>query len=587
MANDVGQAIGGFERALAACREALSDDPRLVETVFNGTEEWSNLLTYKLVPHLAGEGCLVVAVAGGTNTGKSTVFNTILGRHVSPIVTTAAATCHPVIAANVRRGQECLDGRLVPEFECVPLADPGEVTRHDTSEDTLFVAEDASLPDDLVLMDTPDIDSIDTGNWDQADCIRAAGDVIVAVVTGEKYKDERVVRFFREALASGRVIVPLINKADPRNDYSVARRQLTEFCSDVGVEGPCFVMAHDFEIGEKLDQAIPGVDGSVDLRIHLRAYDVAAIKAAVYRETVRHFAQRVQEFLDRSGEIAARLSETVNSVETTGRSLSEQYDPAPGEEVGGLFHEYVQSRRGTVRRVIGSASAAVARGASALGGRLIGAFKKRARLDAAEPVDAQALDDQHRQAIERITRDLVTDCIQSGRDLREPAADLFRRGLEGLDVDAAVAAVINDTLTDNTISDEFREHAVNMLNAWWADNTGKRRVLEGLDAILAVVPAAIAAPIAIHTAGVGASEAAVIVGPIAEQFVARVVEYQFGDAMFDFLSPWRREQREKLEAALMRHVTGPTLDSMRAALEAFEGESMTELKRCHAQCLIA
>lgn len=252
-----------------------------------------------------------------------------------------------------------------------------------------------------------------------------------------------------------------------------------------------------------------------------------------------------------------------------------------------MFHEYVQSRRGAVRRAIGSASAAVARGASALGGRVLAALKKRARLDTAEAVDAEALDEQHRQMIERIARDLVTHYIQAGRGLRDPAGHLLNSGLERLDVDAAVAAVIKDTVTANTISDAFREHAVAMLDAWWADNKGKRRVLEALDAILAVVPAAIAAPIAIHTAGVGASEAAVLIGPIAEQFVARVVEYQFGDAMFDFLSPWRREQQEKLEKALLRHVTGPCLEPMRTALDAFEGESMSELRKCHAECLNA
>ena len=34
---------------------------------------WENLFMGKLVPHLENEGCLVVAVAGGTNTGKSTI----------------------------------------------------------------------------------------------------------------------------------------------------------------------------------------------------------------------------------------------------------------------------------------------------------------------------------------------------------------------------------------------------------------------------------------------------------------------------------------------------------------------------------
>ena len=42
-----------------------------------------------------------------------------------------------------------------------------------------------------------------------------------------------------------------------------------------------------------------------------------------------------------------------------------EYDPAPGREVGGLFHEFVQSKRGPVRRAIGNTSAAVLPGLAA------------------------------------------------------------------------------------------------------------------------------------------------------------------------------------------------------------------------------
>ena len=85
-------------------------------------------------------------------------------------------------------------------------------------------------------MDTPDVDSIDKRNWEVADHIRAAGDVLVAVVTGEKYKDDRVIQYFKEAAASGRMLIPVMNKANPADDFDVARKQLKEFCNDVGIE---------------------------------------------------------------------------------------------------------------------------------------------------------------------------------------------------------------------------------------------------------------------------------------------------------------------------------------------------------------
>ena len=66
MENVVGKALAEFEAALGDLREALGPYAGLQSLVFDGTQEGSDLLTYKLVPHFAGEGCLVAAVAGST-----------------------------------------------------------------------------------------------------------------------------------------------------------------------------------------------------------------------------------------------------------------------------------------------------------------------------------------------------------------------------------------------------------------------------------------------------------------------------------------------------------------------------------------
>ncbi|HRI89418.1 MAG TPA: 50S ribosome-binding GTPase, partial [Candidatus Hydrogenedentes bacterium] len=234
----LGAVLVQFDAALKRLREALSSDALVQEAVFAGAEEWSNLLSYKLVPHLAGDGCLIVAVAGGTNTGKSTVFNLLLGHIVSPIMATAAATARPVIAANPLRAAQCLDGKLVPEFQPQPLRDARAVVERTSAANALYVATHDTLPDRIVLLDTPDVDSIEREHWGVADAIRAAGDVLIAVLTGEKYKDDRVVSFFRQALASGRVIVPVMNKANPEKNFEIARNQIAEFRELVGCDAP-------------------------------------------------------------------------------------------------------------------------------------------------------------------------------------------------------------------------------------------------------------------------------------------------------------------------------------------------------------
>jgi hypothetical protein len=586
MNGELGQALEGFQSALDRFRDELGSDPAVADAVFSATDEWRDLLRYKLVPHLSGEGCLIAAVAGGTNTGKSTVFNLLLRERVSPIVATAAATRRPVIAGNRIRAAQCLESKLVPEFDPRLLENPDDVVGGESPDDALFVVETDRLPDRLVLLDTPDVDSIDTDHWAVAEHIRAAGDVLVAVVTGEKYKDERVVAFFRRARESGRVVVPVMNKSNPADDFAVARRQLEEFRSDVDIDAPGFAVAHDFNLNADVSAPIRSLDGDTDLFDYLGSLDVPAIKRRVYRGTVERFAHQTGDFLNHAETVAQGLRAVAHDFEARAKNAARSYDPAPGTEVSGLFHEYIQEKRGPVRRVIGSTSKEIFRGARYVARSIRQALQKRADLDTVQqpPTDAEIRAD-HVRAIDQIARALATSYIESSRNASEPAGHLLEAAVAELDADAAVAAVVGDTVRSESISGEFRQHAHRMLDEWWRDHTGKRRVLEGLDTLLALTPAAIAVPISLYTAGVGVSETVVVAGPFVEQFLARVIELQFGDAMFDFLSPWKHEQQQALEDALRAHVTDPCLAGLRECLAPFESESFAEMRKWQAVCL--
>lgn len=576
--SSLGAALCGFEEALRGLRAGLSSAPALEQAAFEGSSDWVSLLTHKLVPHMAGEGCLIAAVTGGTNTGKSTIFNLLLGSAVSPAVPTAAATARPVIAANEKRSSQCLEGMLVPEFEPRRLARAADAIARNASPNVLYVARVDSLPDRLVILDTPDVDSIERSHWFVAEHIRAAGDVLIAVLTPEKYKDDRVVEFFRHGRASGRLVVPVMNKANPADGFDAARRQLAEFRDLVACEGPAFLVPHDFQVSERLDRPIESLDGDGTLLEYLESLDVPVIKERVYRATIAHFAECSGQFLDHVESIADVLRSVDREFVGRAGIMAAEYDPAPGAAVGGLFHEYVQARRSRAIRWIGAGSKAVARGVTAAGRAIAGALRRRANLEApAERGSEAELHAAHARAIERIARDLAKGYIESARNLREPAGALVDTPVRRLDVDRAVQRVVADTLRSDNISEEFREHAQRMLDTWWNDHKGKRRVLEALDGILALTPAAIAVPISMHTAGVGVDVAIAVGGPVVEQFFARVIEYQFGDAMFDFLSPWRAEQQRALREALLRHVTAPALAELRRFTEVFDGEAMKAL----------
>jgi len=333
---------------------------------------------------------------------------------------------------------------------------------------------------------------------------------------------------------------------------------------------------------------VRALDEGPDLMTYLLGLDVHAVKARVFESSVRHLCTRVESFLDDVGKVADVLRSVREEYVERCERASERYDPAPGAAVGGLFHEFVQARRGPFRRAIGKASATIARGSVAISRTITRAVFRRATLESSDLAPSnEEISAAHRQAIEQITRELAAGYIQSSGNLREPAAHLLQTGADRLEPDDAVKNVVKEVLRSESISEEFRRHAQRTIETWWNDHKGRRRALEALDTLLAVMPAAIAAPMSIYMGGVGVPEAMVVAGPLVEQFVARVIEYQFGDAMFDFLSPWREEQQQHLADALLGKLAAPMLADLEAMLDILDGEGVEELRKGRELCLKA
>src|SRR3990172_4950383 len=96
-------------------------------------QEWFELLHRKLLPQLELPPLLVVAIVGGTNIGKSVIFNHLAGEVASASSPLAAGTKHPVCLAPPDLADPALLRRLFEPFElhawCSPddpLADTAE-----------------------------------------------------------------------------------------------------------------------------------------------------------------------------------------------------------------------------------------------------------------------------------------------------------------------------------------------------------------------------------------------------------------------------------------------------------------------------
>jgi len=140
----------------------------------------------------------VVALAGATGSGKSTLFNALAGRELS-----AAGVRRPMTSAPVA----CVWGR---EPGAEGLLDRLGVTargRHARPGDGQL--------DGLVLLDLPDHDSAAKGHRDQADRLLGLVDVVVWVLDPEKYADAALhERYLRPLAGHADVTLVALNQVD-------------------------------------------------------------------------------------------------------------------------------------------------------------------------------------------------------------------------------------------------------------------------------------------------------------------------------------------------------------------------------------
>ena len=145
----------------------------------------------------------VVALAGGTGSGKSSLFNRMAGADFSTVGVTRPVT---------RDAHACIwdapgSGALL---DWLGVAARYRYAR--TSE--LDRAEDDDLAG-LVLLDLPDHDSVMSHSGDRADRLVAMADVIVWVLDPQKYADAAVHRrFLVPMVGHAEVLVIVLNQAD-------------------------------------------------------------------------------------------------------------------------------------------------------------------------------------------------------------------------------------------------------------------------------------------------------------------------------------------------------------------------------------
>ncbi|KQX79686.1 MULTISPECIES: YfjP family GTPase [Streptomyces] len=143
----------------------------------------------------------VVAIAGATGSGKSTLFNALAGVQISETGLRRPTTSAPIACSWTDGAAGLLDR----------LAIPGRLRRRPVQGGTDV---DEALQG-LVLVDLPDHDSAATGHRDQVDRVLALVDAVIWVVDPEKYADAALhERYLRPLSGHAEITFVVLNQID-------------------------------------------------------------------------------------------------------------------------------------------------------------------------------------------------------------------------------------------------------------------------------------------------------------------------------------------------------------------------------------
>ena len=163
---------------------------------------WSKIVDGKLLARLSPDFPIMATICGGGSSGKSSLFNALAGERISPVG--GRAGLNRRILASVHRkifNQPNILSVLFEPFGCLPgpLKDTQDLT---VSGNPLYVLSDA-VPQNLVLMDTPDFDTGAKGTYINREITLKAlesSDILIYVFTNSNYNNRENTDFISEML---------------------------------------------------------------------------------------------------------------------------------------------------------------------------------------------------------------------------------------------------------------------------------------------------------------------------------------------------------------------------------------------------
>jgi Dynamin family len=187
-------------KILRRCIPGIQDRLRLGRN--KDIAAWTQIVDGKLLTRLSPDFPIMATICGGGSSGKSSLFNSMVGEHLSPVGGSAGLN-RRVLASMHRKIFERSNilSALFEPFGSLP--DPLKDTKDLTvSGHPLYVLSDA-VPQNLVLMDTPDFDTGAKGTYINRDITLKAlesSDILIYVFTNANYNNRENTDFISEML---------------------------------------------------------------------------------------------------------------------------------------------------------------------------------------------------------------------------------------------------------------------------------------------------------------------------------------------------------------------------------------------------
>lgn len=159
----------------------------------------------------------ILAILGGTGTGKSTLLNRLLGKDFSAASVRRTHTAGPI--AILGGGQTLPDNWLGMDQHPI---DNSQLPARGEPNFLTVVSSDSELLHRLTLIDTPDLDGDQSVHHAQADRVFRWADAVLFVVTPEKYQMTELLPYYRMARRYAIQSLHAMNKAEEQvvvDDY--------------------------------------------------------------------------------------------------------------------------------------------------------------------------------------------------------------------------------------------------------------------------------------------------------------------------------------------------------------------------------